>query len=288
MRRFLQLVLILSLPIAAFWAMIGLDRQFGQPAPGYDYVVRLDLPRPEAKADLPQIDGPQDARRPLVVIDPGHGGHDPGAGPGALKEKAVTLSIARELRAQLLAAGGIRVAMTRMDDRYFTLGERSAMARRLGADLFVSIHADSAETDQARGASIYVLSEKGSSQAAAKFAARENAADEVNGITLAETGDQVSAILLDLSQRDAQAGSEEMARLFLREAGGKLRFHNATVQSAALGVLKAPDIPSVLIETGYVNNPQDAEWLTSEEGRLLIAQITTDAIRAFFARRVRT
>ncbi len=284
MSRSLQLALVLLVPLAVFAALVAIDRTFGLPGRGYDYVLRFDLPVAKDEIGLPQIEGPQDASRPLIVLDPGHGGHDPGAGSGRTKEKDVTLRLARAIRDKLLVAGGIRVALTRDEDRYLMLAERTGIARRLGADLFLSIHADSADNDTARGASVYVLSEKGSSQAAAKIAARENSVDVINGVRLSDENDVVSAILLDLSQSEAQAGSNEMANLILRELRGKTKLHNDSVQSAAFAVLKAPDLPSVLFETGYISNARDAAYLSSEEGQETVSGAAAQAVRAYFAR----
>ncbi|MEW9856927.1 N-acetylmuramoyl-L-alanine amidase family protein [Novosphingobium sp. M1R2S20] len=287
MFRGLQFALLLTIPLAIFAAVV-VPRVAMTPRGGaYGYVVRLQLPAADRPIDLPEIAGPQDASRPLVVIDPGHGGFDPGAGGGEVREKAVALSIALLVREHLLEGGGIRVAMTRQDDRFLPLTERPAIARQLGADLFVSIHADSAEAESARGASVYVLSEKGSSDAAARFAARENSADRVNGVSLSEASDTVGSILLDLSQREAQAGSAEAARIVLREIRGKVPLHYDDLASASLAVLKAPDIPSILIETGYISNAEDAKYLNSTEGQETIAAAAARAIRVFFARRTR-
>lgn len=288
MSRGLQLALLLFLPLATLAAVAGLRVLAAERSAAQGYVVRLDLPPVDRARDLPEILGPQDASRPLVVIDPGHGGFDPGAGAGPVKEKAVALAIALAIRDRLLEGGGIRVAMTRGDDRFVTLSERPSIARQLGADLFVSIHADSAESEGARGASVYILSENGSSQAAARFAARENRADTVNGVSLSETSDSVGAILLDLSQREAQAGSAGAAELFLREIRDKLPLHYDTVESASLAVLKAPDIPSLLFETGYISNVDDAQYLNSPEGRQTIADAAAQAIRVYFARQAGT
>lgn len=282
MSRGSQLVLLLLVPLLVLAGAATVRVLAARDA--YDYVIRLELPAADRPRNLPAIAGPQDASRPLVVIDPGHGGFDPGAGAGPLKEKAVALAIARALRDRLLVGGGIRVAMTREDDRFVSLSERPGIARALGADLFVSIHADSAEADGARGASVYVLSEKGSSDAAARFAARENKADTVNGVSLSRTSDAVGAILLDLSQREAQAGSAQVADLVLREARGRVPLHYDSVESAALAVLKAPDIPSILFETGYISNEADARYLASSEGQRTIAEAAARAIRAYFAR----
>ena len=284
MSRRIQLALILAVPVLFLATILVLNRAFGLGGNDYDYIVRFDLPAADREVGLPQVEGPQDASRPLVVIDPGHGGQDPGAGQGRLKEKDVTLTLARAIRERLLAAGGIRVALTRDADRYLMLAERSTIARRLGADLFLSIHADSAQNGAARGASVYILSEQGSSQAAARYAERENRADTINGVAFAETSDVVGAILLDLSQREAQAGAGEFAGLILREIRGKTRLRETDVQSAAFAVLKSPDVPSVLFETGFISNPDDAAWLSSAEGRQTIAGSAAQAIRVYFAR----
>ena len=286
MSRRLLFVLILAVPLLFLATILVVNRAFGLRDDDLTYVLRLDLLSADASAGLPKIMGPQDASRPLVVIDPGHGGYDPGAGKGKVKEKSVTLALSRAIRDRLLAEGGIRVALTRDEDRYLMLAERSDIARRMGADLFLSIHADSTDNEAARGASVYVLSERGSSQAAARYAARENQADTINGVSFAETSDTVSAILLDLSQREAQAGAGELAELILREIRGKARLHEDDVQSAAFVVLKAPDVPSVLFETGFISNSDDEAWLTSKAGREVISRSAAQAIRVYFARRL--
>jgi N-acetylmuramoyl-L-alanine amidase len=284
MSRFLLLALVLIFPLGIYAGLVAIDRLFGLPGRGYDYVLHIELPSARKEIGLPDVLGPQDASRPLVVIDPGHGGHDPGASGWGNVEKDVVLAIARDIRDRLLEEGGVRVALTRDEDQYLMFAERTGIARRLDADLFISIHADSAENDQARGASVYVLSERGSSEAAERFAARQNSADRINGVEIDNNNGAVGQILLDLSQREAQAGSEEMARLVLREIDGEMEVHTGRVQSAAFAVLKAPDVPSVLFETGYINNRQDAAWLVSGEGRRTISEAAARAIRAFLAR----
>lgn len=285
MRRWLPLLALFAAPLALFAAMVGVDRLFGAPGRGYDYVVGVALPPADGPAGLPKVLGPQDASRPLVVIDAGHGGKDPGAGVGALKEKDLTLLLAQALRDELLKRGGIRVALTRDDDHFLVLGERSALARRLGADLFISIHADSTgENAEASGASVYTLSDKGSNEAANKIAARENAADIVNGVNLGGQSESVTSILVDLSQRESQALSQQFANLILREGAGRIPFRERSEQSAAFAVLKAPDLPSVLFETGYISNTADAQRLASPQGRATFAEVTARAMRVFFAR----
>lgn len=289
MRRILLVLAIIFVPAAALGAMItmGWVKPWGGRA--FDYVVSVDIRSPDALVNLPRIDGPQDAARPLVVIDAGHGGRDPGAGTGAIREKDLTLAIARALRSDLLRSGGIRVALTRDDDRFLSLAERSAIARRMGADLFISIHADSTEGEtDAVGASIYTLSATGSSEVAERIAARENAVDLIGGVPIRQQDDTVSAILVDLSQRRTQGKSEEFARLILREARGKVRFKEATFQSAAFAVLKSPELPSVLLESGFINNPADAARLASGEGQEALAQVVGQAVRVYFARNSKT
>ncbi len=278
-------------PLALLACVLVLNAKFARTTGDYDYVVRMKLPEVDRPADLPAIEGPSDASLPLVVIDPGHGGFDPGAGHGAVKEKQVALQIARAIRARLLAHGDVRVALTRDEDRFISLANRPDIARRLGADLFISIHADSAESDLARGSSTYVLSERGSGEAAARFAASDRETGKgqgarVNGIALHGTGDQVRSILLDLSQRGTQEDSAQVAGLLIEElkAAG-VRLHRGHAETAALAVLKAPDIPSVLFETGYINNPEDAAFLNSRKGREVIAGAAAQAIRRFFARK---
>lgn len=285
MRRALLILGIFIAPLAVFAAMVAADRTFGGRGRGYGYVVQVKLPGDDARQGLPPVGGPQDASRPLVVIDPGHGGKDPGAGNGALKEKDLVLRLALALRDELLRQGGIRVAMTREDDRYLLLPVRPDIARRLQADLFISIHADSTEVGTgARGATVYVLSDRGSNEAAERIAARENAADEVNGIRMADTSNSVGAILVDLSQREMQAKAESFGRLILREGQGRLPFRDEGVQSAAFAVLKAPDVPSILFESGYINNEEDAARLASPAGQLAFAQSLASAVRVHFAR----
>lgn len=284
-RTLALLAFVLLAPVALFVAVVLLDHALGAPGFTRDDAARVALPPREEELGLPAIEGPLDATRPLVVIDAGHGGHDPGAQSGNRREKDLTLTLANALRGALLKGGGIRVAMTRSDDRYLLLEERSGIARRLRADLFISIHTDSADAEGASGATVYTLSTKGSSEEAEKLAAAENRADTVNGIALAQTSSAVSAILVDLSQRHTAEISDEFARLVLREGEGRITFRDRPLQSAAFVVLKSPDVPSVLLEAGYITNPEDAARLASAQGRGMLASATAQAIRVLFARR---
>jgi N-acetylmuramoyl-L-alanine amidase len=290
MRSATNLLLLILAPLAGIALLFALllvaDRYFGAPGAGRDYVLRIPLPQAGGRLGLPPIEGPLDASRPLVVIDAGHGGHDPGAGAGTLREKDITLALAQALRARLLADGGVRVALTRDSDRFLLLPERAEIARELKADLFISIHADSAVNPDAWGATLYTLSDRGSNEEASRLAASENRADTVNGVALSGQSDAVSAILVDLSQRESAAQAAEFARLVLREGTGKIDFRERSIQSAAFIVLKSADVPSVLFEAGYLSNQNDAARLASPEGRQRFAEVTARAIRIHFARRL--
>lgn len=285
MRYRLQIALVFLAPILLLGGLYLLGRTMPVPVLGRGYVIRIALPEAGETVDLPPVAGPQDPSRPLVVIDAGHGGHDPGASGDTVKEKTLTLALARALRDELLREGGVRVALTRDHDTFLVLEERAEIARRLGADLFLSIHADSAgEKEGVSGASVYTLSSTASSEAAERFAARENSADLVNGVPLANQNEAVNAILVELSQRRAQAQSDEFASLILREGEGALAFHPQARRSAALAVLKSPDVPSALFEAGFVSNPEEAGRLASPEGQQRFAEAMARAIRVYFAR----
>lgn len=280
------LLLVILLPAALIGGAMALGLTIPVPIWGRDYVLSFPLRAEAAPLDLPEIQGPDDPTRPLVVIDAGHGGRDPGSNAGGVREKDVVLDIALALRDELLRIGGIRVAMTREDDRIVTLAQRPEIARRLGADLFLSIHADSAgEQSEISGASIYTLSAEASSEAAARFAARENNADRLNGVSIEGQSDAVSSILVELSQAQTQDDATEFSRLIVREGQGRLAFHPSATRSAALAVLRAPDVPAVLFESGFVTNRNDRARLTSEEGRQTYAAVLAQAIRVYFARR---
>jgi N-acetylmuramoyl-L-alanine amidase len=280
-----QLWLIFCSPILLVAGLFALGLTIPVPYLGRDYVLRLILPEAGDQVDLPTIYGPEDKSRPLLVIDPGHGGKDPGASGAGYREKDLVLALALALRDQLVEEGGIRVALTRDEDRFLVLQERFEIARRLDADLFLSIHADSdGGGREAAGASIYTLSKEASSEAAARFADRENSADAVNGVALEDQSADVSAILVELSQRRVQQDSAEFAGLIIREGAGVLQFHPQAQRSAALAVLRAPDVPSILYESGFITNPEDAARLASAEGRRNFAETMARAVRIYFAR----
>ena len=279
-----ELTGVLNAPRQSFVPPAG----FRAEPPPRRYSVRIPLPKPSKAPPLPKIEGPNDDTRPLVVIDAGHGGHDPGAiSPhDGTRESKVTLQVARAIRDELLKTGRVRVALTRDSDTFLVLQERYGIARRLGADLFISVHADAAASQTARGATIYTLSEVASDREAARLAARENKADILNGVNLADAPSDVSSILIDLTQRETMNLSADFARLLRREGDAKMNFRTDSHRFASLMVLKAPDVPSVLLETGYVSNADDIALLNSSAYRRRIAESVSQAVTVFFARKL--
>ncbi|MES2290729.1 MAG: N-acetylmuramoyl-L-alanine amidase [Pseudomonadota bacterium] len=288
---FLPIMIAIIAPVSADGAAFA-DRLHAPPIvhssapPRSRQSVEIDIPPIRPGGQPPRIDGP--AGRPLVVIDAGHGGFDPGAiGPEGVREKDVTLSLAKSIRDDLLKAGRVRVALTREDDRFLVLSERAEIARALKAGLFISIHADSAPTAGATGATVYTLSEVASGREAAALAARENKADVLNGVNLGGQSSAVSSILIDLAQRDTMNASARFAELVKRE-NKKIPFKRDYHQMAGFVVLKAPDVPAVLLEAGYINNPEDVARLSSQEGRDAISGALRRAIDIHFARAAAT
>jgi N-acetylmuramoyl-L-alanine amidase len=272
------------------WPIIPLCLVVGAPvlaARAPNSASALIPPRP-SRLSLPVVQGPRRADAPLIVIDAGHGGHDPGSSStnGDEQEKNVALRIAKAIRDELLDGGKVRVALTRSDDRFLVLQERREIARRLHADLFISVHCDSAPNPGARGASIYTLSETSSDRVAAALAARENKADVINGIDLSRESNDVSTILIDLAQRETLNTSSVFASELQRELAPLIGLKSTFHKFAGLMVLKAPDVPSVLLETGYISNDEDLALLTSEEYRHKIAIGVRRAVEAHFARQL--
>jgi N-acetylmuramoyl-L-alanine amidase len=241
-----------------------------------------------ASKNLPKISGPDDSNLPLVVIDAGHGGHDPGAiSPhGGSREKELTLAIAKAVRSEMLKSGRVRVALTRDTDKFIVLEDRFEIARKMKADLFISIHADSAESQQATGGTVYTLSEVASDREAQRLAARENKANIINGLNLGGADANVSSILIDLTQRETMNVSADFAKLLLREATPNMRMRSNSHRFASFIVLKAPDTPSILFETGYLSNEADVEFLSSAAGQQKVARSVANAIQVHFARRL--
>lgn len=245
-------------------------------------VVRASLTRrqPAMRADT---------GLPLVVIDAGHGGKDPGSpGVDGLREKDVVLDIAHAIKREIEASGRARVLLTRDDDTFIPLSERPAIARRMGAQLFISVHADSFPKDPSvSGATVYTLSENASDKEAARLAHRENRSDLIAGVDLAGETDDVTSILIDLAQRETMNSSAEFAALMQRELTATgVPFKSYYHRFAGFAVLKAPDVPAVLLETGYMSNDKDAHYLASRKGQREIAEGVRRAVEAHFLRRL--
>jgi N-acetylmuramoyl-L-alanine amidase len=241
-----------------------------------------------AKSDRERAAKPSDAR-PLVVLDPGHGGLDTGTvGLNGEPEKMLVLEFALQLRDKLEKSGKYRVAMTRSDDHFVPLGERVRMARAQQAALFISIHADAlAHRDpEGRGATIYTLSETASDTEAARLAESENRADVIAGVDLSSEPDDVADILIDLAQRETKSFSAHFARTLASELKVATRMHKHPLKAAGFKVLKAPDVPSVLVELGYVTNHDDLKMLTSEAWRWRATDAVIQAVHTFFTTRL--
>lgn len=229
--------------------------------------------------------GPNAAGRPIIILDAGHGGRDPGATSvsGDIKEKELTLAIARELRQQLISRGRVRVALTRENDRYLTLEERADVARRLGASLFVSLHTDSAPNPLARGASIYSLSDVASDAEAARFAASQN----LGAIVESGRSSSVTTILSDLTMRSEMNASADFATRLVGKSAGRFELRPEPHKFAAFHVLRRADTPAVLFEAGYISNKDDEALLRSPEHRSKIVLALAQAIEADVAARSR-
>jgi N-acetylmuramoyl-L-alanine amidase len=227
--------------------------------------------------------------RPLIVIDPGHGGIDTGAkAPTGEDEKTIVLSFALTLRDKLERTGKYRVAMTRSDDTFIPLGERVSFARAQKASLFVSIHADfiPRREGQAAGASVYTLSDKASDEEAAQLAEAENKSDVIAGVDLSSEPDDVANILIDLAQRETRTYSSQFAHTLVGELKPTTKLHQHPLKSAGFKVLKAPDVPSVLVELGYMSTKEDLNHLKSPEWRARTADSLMQAVDTFFAPRL--
>ncbi|WP_114008943.1 N-acetylmuramoyl-L-alanine amidase [Cohaesibacter intestini] len=224
--------------------------------------------------------------RPLVVLDPGHGGIDTGAvSPKGHVESKLVLAFALALRENLLADGRFRVAMTRETDTFISLSKRVAFARARHADLFVSIHADTVRQSYVRGATVYTLSDKASDAIAADLAHRENRSDLLAGLEMEEKDDVVADILIDLTRRETSNHSSLYSRTLVGALESSIRLAKRPQRSAGFKVLKAPDIPSVLLELGYLSNKEDQSALTSKTWQKKAIQSISKSIEMFFARR---
>jgi N-acetylmuramoyl-L-alanine amidase len=228
--------------------------------------------------------------RPVVVIDPGHGGLDNGTQANGETEKTLVLAFGLALRDQLEKSGKYHVVMTRSDDTFIPLDDRVRFARNQNAALFVSIHADFLPRNEGdvQGATIYTLSDKASDAEAEHLAESENRADAIGGVNLTGEPTDVADILIDLAQRETRTFSNRFARILMNEMKGAARLHKNPLKSAGFRVLKAPDVPSVLVELGYVSNKGDLEHLTSDSWRSHTAGAMAQAIDSFLTKRLAT
>lgn len=215
---------------------------------------------------------------PVIMLDPGHGGRDPGAiGPSGVYEKDITLDLAKRIAARIEAGGRCKVKLTRTRDAFVPLQRRAELAQEVAADLFISIHADSAPNPDARGLSAYTLSEKASDGLAAAIADKENAVDLIHGLDIGVTDPDVAAILFDLSRRHSLNTALARKAHIVKAAGAKLHLMDNPRRSANFAVLRVPDVPAVLIETGFLSNAADEKLLTSDKSRARIAGVLADA-----------
>ena len=251
------------------------------------FLRRIVTDNHAARADLPRAEAPQAGdSRPLIVLDPGHGGIDTGTkGPDGEEEKDIVLDFAQRLRDRVEKTGKYRVLLTRTDDTFVALADRVRIARNAGAALFVSIHADSLPHGEgdAQGASIYTLSETATDSETARLAEKENRADVIAGVDLKTEPDDVAGILIDLAERETKSFSTQFAHKLAGEMKAVTRMHKKPLKSAGFRVLRAPDVPSVLVELGYVSNRQDLQSLLSDTWRNRTADTMAQAIDTFFS-----
>ena len=243
-------------------------------------------PNIEIKPERPRSGKPIVDRLVTITLDPGHGGEDPGAvGRGGSYEKHVTLAVAKRLKAKIDAEPNMRAVLTRDTDFFVPLQMRVQKARRIQSDLFVSIHADAFTRPDANGSSVFALSESGASSSAARYLAqKENAADLVGGVNIDVKDPMLARTLLDLSQTATISDSLKLGRAVLNEIGGINRLHKDSVEQASFAVLKAPDIPSILIETAFISNPEEERRLNDDAYQDKMAEAIIAGIRKYFSK----
>lgn len=240
---------------------------------------------PQPPSSAPRSAGGKVKRMVTIALDPGHGGEDPGAtGASGVHEKDIVLEIAKRLKGKLEALPNTRVMLTRDADFFVPLGQRVEKARKVQADLFVSIHADAFIQPSARGSSVFVLSEKGASSSAARWLANDqNKADLIGGVNLGTQDKQLASVLFDLSTTAQINDSMKLGKAVLSEIGGINRLHKGSVEQAGFAVLKAPDIPSILVETAFISNPEEEAKLKDDAYQNQLADAITKGIKRYFA-----
>ena len=255
------------------------------PKPQTTSPTQTEISAKDAAAELEKLKKPL-AAKPLIVLDPGHGGKDPGAiSASGYYEKHITLKMAKELKQSLEATGKYRVMLTRSDDRALALKSRVKIARDAKADLFISIHADSAKNSRAKGLSVYTLSERASDRESAALAERENKADALINMDFSDKTPEVANILIDLARRDTMNTSKDLANYMVSEMSRTVRVLPDTHRFAGFAVLKAQDIPSVLVEIGYLSNREEERLIRNPAYREKLAKALTRAIDKFFESR---
>ncbi|WP_170788769.1 N-acetylmuramoyl-L-alanine amidase [Ruegeria lacuscaerulensis] len=290
-----RMVLDLGAPLAVESADLRIEEATGTAALTLDlkgtdfdtFVASAGAPRqPEWDLPEPSVSAPDqeaDGLRPLrVMLDPGHGGIDPGAEVNGLDEKTLMLTFARELREVLLRTGGYEIVLTRTDDHFVSLERRIALAHRAGVDVFISLHADILSEGRAHGAAVYTLSEEASDVASHKLAERHDRGDLISGIDLSGADDQVADVLLDLARQETKPRTDALAAALangMTQQGGPMNNH--PIRTASFSVLKAADIPSVLIELGFLSSPRDWKNINNPEWRLGMAHGIRDGLEVW-------
>ena len=288
-----RLVMELKAPLTVMAAEMATDagatvRLQLAPSTPAEFALQAALPEPPewalpAAADLP-VPAPRGTGPLVVVLDPGHGGIDPGAERDGHTEAELMLTFARELKELLVRDGGFRVVMTREEDVFVPLETRISIAHAAGADVFLSLHADALAEGEAVGATIYTLAEDASDEAARALAERHDRDDLLSGIDLSDQDDLVATVLMDMARTETQPRIDRLA-LALRQSisGAGLKMHRHPIQQAGFSVLKSPDVPSLLIELGFLSSASDLERLINPEWRASMAEAIRDALRVWAA-----
>lgn len=259
-----------------------------EPSEGRGYRLVVDVDAGDGPASIAEIQkDEQQARDLIIAIDPGHGGRDPGAiGPAGTLEKDIALQVSDRLRVEFENLEGFRPVLVRRDDRFLQLRERVRFARESDADLFLSIHADAFHDQRARGSSVFALSTNGATSEAARWmASRENSADFIGGISMEHRDEEVASVLLDLSQTASIESSLDAGQEILGRLGNVARLHKNEVQQAGFVVLKSPDVPSLLVETAFISNPEEERQLRNANHQANLARAIRLGVEGYFERK---